>query len=79
MLNKLLPSIDGEPHLTLTAGYSEQSGAVELTFQWPSPTAAADPMQGQGEDDLSLLLLQKLLKSHSMAWDGANNLLRTEL
>ena len=79
LLNKLLPSIDGEPHLTLTAGYSEQSGAVELTFQWPSPTAAADPMQGRGEDDLSLLLLQKLLKSHSMAWDGANNLLRTEL
>ena len=79
LVNKLLPAIAGEPRLTLTAGYSEQTGAVELTFAWPSPGPAPDPMAGSGEDDFSLLLLKKLLKTHELTWNGTANLLRAEL
>ena len=79
LLNKLLPALDGEAGLTLTAGYSEETGAVELSFAWPSAAPAADPFAGDSGEDLSLLLLGKLLKSHDLARDGAENLLRVEL
>ena len=79
LLNKLLPEISGNPDMTITAGYSEETGAVELSFAWPSHEAPADPFAERNEDDLSLLLLGGLVKAHTLSREDGNNLLRVEL
>ena len=79
LMNKLLPAVEGGPDITLTAGYSEETGTVELTFAWPSPAPTPDLLAGDGGDDLSLLLLKKLLKTQTLRREGDQNLLRVEL
>ena len=78
LMNKLLPSLDGAPDVTQTAGYSEETGTVELAFAWPTPEPVPDLLSGES-DDLSLLLLKNLLKNSELRREGEQNLLRVEL
>lgn len=79
VVNQLIPRMEGEPDLTLTAGYAEETGAVELTAVWPSAEPFPDFFDHGGEKDISLMLLEKLLRGHSLTWEGGENRLRLEL
>lgn len=79
VINQLLPKMEGEIGLTLTAGYSEETGAVELTAVWPSEQPFSELFAQSEEEDISLLLLKKLLRGHTQLWENGENRIRLEL
>lgn len=79
VVNQLLPKLEGELDLTLTAGYSEETGAVELTAAWPSQAPFPELFGQKDEDDISLLLLTRLWKGHTQVWENGENRIRLEL
>lgn len=78
-VNQLLPKMEGEPGLTLTAGCSEETGVVELTAVWPSAEPFPELFGQDWEEDISLLLLHKLVRDHTQTWEDGENRIRLEL
>lgn len=74
IVNQILP---GEPQpvdITVTVGYIEESGAIEVELIYGGD--AGDPFKGAGRDSLSMTLVENLVARHDYVPDGGVHRLR---
>lgn len=74
VMNKLLGKQGDSVEITLGVGYSEESGEIELTLTYAGEPY--DPLEDDIEDDdLSVMIVKKLVKTRScVSADGKNKL-----
>lgn len=77
VVNKLLPASGDHVDITVTVGYSEESGAVEILLA--SAGKPYNPFAAVEEDDLPMTLVGKLVSGHDYAREGEVNRLRLTL
>jgi len=77
VLHKLLDKQGDSVAITITVGYSDKTGEIELTLAYPGQ--CYNPLADGDADDLSLLLVRNVVKSSESRYDGASNKLRLVL
>lgn len=74
VMNKLLVRQGPDVDITVGVEYAEESGVIELTLTFSG--APYDPMEAEGDDDLSARILKKLVNAHTCAVVEGKNKLR---
>ena len=77
VMHKLLGQQGETVAITITVGYSEKTGQIELTLTYPGQ--CYDPLAEGDAGDLSLLLVRNLVKSSENLHEGGINRLRLAL
>jgi len=75
ILNKLLARQGASVDMTVTIGYAEEKGEIELTIDYAGEPY--NPFEDADDgDDLSMIIVRKLVKSSDYSIDGGKNKLR---
>ncbi|MDD4019307.1 MAG: ATP-binding cassette domain-containing protein [Kiritimatiellae bacterium] len=78
VINKLLERQGSPVDITLSVGYVEESGGIELTLTYAGP--AYNPLEDDVEEgDLSVLIVKKMMKACTCVSEAGKNKLRLTL
>ena len=77
IVNKLLPAGGKSVDIVVTVGFSETSGAIDLVIDYAGESF--NPFDQTGEDDLPMILVQKLVAGHEHVWQEQRNNLKLSL
>jgi len=78
VINKLLERQGSSVDITLSVGYVEESGGIELTLTYAG--TAYNPLEDDvGEGDLSVLIVKKMMKACTCVFEAGKNKLRLTL
>ncbi len=78
VMNKLLARSGADVDIRLGVGYAEANGEIEVTLAYGG--VSYDPVEAGGEeDDLSAMILKKLIKAHTCGVEDGKNKLRISM
>jgi polar amino acid transport system ATP-binding protein len=77
VMQKLLPRQTDAVSITITVGYSEKTGEIELTLDYPG--GPYNPLEDGGPDDLPLVLVRNVVRGGECRCEEGANRLRLTL
>jgi polar amino acid transport system ATP-binding protein len=77
IMNAFLPRQGGQVDLGVTIDYSEENGRIDIIMDYGADPF--NPFEGNGEDDLPMVILKRLVKGHEHLWKEGRNILRVTL
>jgi polar amino acid transport system ATP-binding protein len=77
IVNKLITRTGESVDLTVTVGYSEQNGVIEMVIYYGGEPY--NPFEGAGDDDLPMMIVGKLAVSHDYSLEEGQNKLSLTL